>query len=31
MNKRTRKIVTWITLIIMVLGIARGILAYAIA
>mgnify|MGYP001863841473 CR=1 FL=1 len=31
MNKRTRKIVTWITLIIMVLGIAGGILAYAIA
>lgn len=28
MNKKTRKIVTWITLIIMVGGIAASIIAY---
>ncbi len=31
MSKKTRQIVTWLTLIIMVLGIAGSIIAYAIS
>ncbi len=30
MNKKTRKIVTWITLIVMIMGVAATIVGYAI-
>lgn len=30
MNKKTRKIVTWITLFVMILGVAATIVGYAI-